>query len=279
MAAPVAVRVAAVSSACSSVSAAGRQRRKDCQRAAVSTRPRAPCVPNPVSLRESRVCPPGDARRPRSAGQALDRVVLAAEPLRPRRDLEVTQTRVIPAVAADDLEESGVAVSQPTFHRKDALVSQARRLLAGHSGQTVAAHQHSWLVVHRCQGPEQRDDAYRINQTPAQPPVPLLDLWWSCGPGALAHRRCGLPAIQLAGLPYPGEIGLPLSSAERPDPFGVDVCLVGFSRHQSGCVCKFIPWVTSAGAAARHQEPYNSMASHILSARMRITAPEAAGSL
>src|SRR5947207_9344424 len=127
----------------------------------------------------------------------LDRVVRAAEPLQPGRDLGVTQIRVIPAVAADDLERSGVAVFQTTWG--DALAPQARRelamagltrrrdnpavrsevrrasrLLAGHGIQTVAAHQRSWPVVHRCRGLEQHDDSDSSNPTPRSA-LPLME--------------------------------------------------------------------------------------------------------
>jgi hypothetical protein len=93
-------------------------------------------------------------------------------------------------------------------------VSQARRLLAGHSGQTGAAHQHSWLGVHRCRCLEQQKTAYDINPTPAQPPAECRQVVWprssTCGghaalvlwrTGAVVRRR-----FTWLAYPYPGEI-------------------------------------------------------------------------
>jgi hypothetical protein len=82
-------------------------------------------------------------------------------------------------------------------------VSQARRWLAGHSGQTGATHQHSWLVVHCCRGLERRDEPYHINQTPAQSPVPLLDF------AVVMRPWCfGAPALWTVG-DSPGWLALP----------------------------------------------------------------------
>ncbi len=59
-------------------------------------------------------------------GQARPHRAGPAQPLKPGRDLAVTQIQAVAAVAADELEQPGIAAVRVALHRPDGLTPQDR---------------------------------------------------------------------------------------------------------------------------------------------------------